>query len=85
MAAVCALAVLSCTVQGKFVVSPKSHYSEPLNLYFLIVANSGERKSAIVRLMTQPIYQYERKENERRRTLMVKMKKPPKSGFNIAL
>ena len=70
MAAVCALAVLSCTVQGKFVVSPKSHYSEPLNLYFLIVANSGERKSAIVRLMTQPIYQYERKENERRRTLM---------------
>ena len=70
MAAVCALAVLSCTVQGKFVISPKSHYSEPLNLYFLIVANSGERKSAIVRLMTQPIYQYERKENERRRTLM---------------
>lgn len=70
MAAVCALAVLSCTVQGKFVVSPKNHYSEPLNLYFLIVANSGERKSAIVRLMTQPIYQYERKENERRRTLM---------------
>lgn len=70
MAAVCALAVLSCAVQGKFVISPKSHYSEPLNLYFLIVANSGERKSAIVRLMTQPIYQYECKENERRRTLM---------------
>lgn len=66
MAAVCALAVLSCAVQGKFVVSPKSHYDEPLNLYFLIIANSGERKSAIVRLMTQPIYQYERKENERR-------------------
>lgn len=66
MASVCALAVLSCAVQGKFVVSPKSHYDEPLNLYFLIIANSGERKSAIVRLMTQPIYQYERKENERR-------------------
>lgn len=66
MAAVCALAVLSCAVQGKFVIAPKSHYIEPLNLYFLIIANSGERKSAIVRLMTQPIYQYERKENERR-------------------
>ena len=70
MAAVCALAVLSCAVQGKFVISPKNHYSEPLNLYFLIIANSGERKSAIVRLMTQPIYQYERKENDRRYTLM---------------
>lgn len=66
MAAVCALAVLSCAVQGKYIISPKSGYNEPLNLYFLIIANSGERKSAIVRLMTQPIYQYERKENERR-------------------
>lgn len=70
MAAVCALAVLSCAVQGKFVISPKNHYSEPLNLYFLIIANSGERKSAIVRLLTQPIYQYEHKENERRHALM---------------
>ena len=59
-------AVLSCAVQEKFVIAPKSHYIEPLNLYFLIIANSGERKSAIVRLMTQPIYQYEHKENERR-------------------
>lgn len=70
MAAVCALAVLSCSVQGKFVIAPKRHYTEPLNLYFLIIANSGERKSAIVRLMTRPVYQFEKRENEHRHVLM---------------
>ena len=53
MAAVCALAVLSCTLQGKFIVHAKSGYGEPLNLYILIIANSGERKSPIVNMMTR--------------------------------
>lgn len=70
MAAVCALAVLSCAVQGKFIVHAKSGYDEPLNLYILIIANSGERKSPIVRMMTRPIYQYEDRENRRRQELM---------------
>lgn len=70
MAAVCALAVLSCAVQGKYIICPKRDYSEPLNLYFLIIANSGERKSAIVRMMTQPIYQYEKRENQRRHAMI---------------
>ena len=59
MAAVCALAVLSCALQGKFIVHAKSGYDELLNLYILIIANSGERKSPIVRMMTRPIYKYE--------------------------
>lgn len=70
MAAVCALAALSCAVQGKFKIFPKRGYGEPLNLYFLIIANSGERKSPIVRLMTRPIYQYEDLENSRRKAQM---------------
>ncbi len=70
MAAVCALAVLSCALQGKFIVHAKSGYDEPLNLYILIIANSGERKSPIVRMMTRPIYQYEDRENRRRQELM---------------
>lgn len=65
MAAVCALAMLSCALQGKFVVHVKSGYDELLNLYILIIANSGERKSPIVRMMTRPIYDYEDKENVR--------------------
>lgn len=70
MAAVCALAVLSCALQGKFIVHAKSGYDEPLNLYILIIANSGERKSPIVRMMTRPIYKYEDRENQRRQELM---------------
>ena len=70
MAAVCALAVLSCALQGKFIVHAKSGYDEPLNLYILIIANSGERKSPIVRMMTRPIYKYEDRENQRIQELM---------------
>lgn len=67
MAAVSTLAALSCAVQGKFKIAPKRSYSEPLNLYILIIAKSGERKSAIVHKMADPIYQYERSENRRRK------------------
>ena len=67
MAAVSALAVLSCALQGKFKVHAKSGYNEPLNLYILIIANSGERKSPIVQLMTRPIYRYEDRENQDRK------------------
>ena len=70
MAAVCALAVLSCALQGKFKVVQNSSHSEPLNLYILIVAKSGERKSSIVRIMTKVIYQFEDDENARRRLKM---------------
>lgn len=66
MAAVCTLAVLSCALQGKYAVYAKEGYAEPLNLYILLIANSGERKSAVVRLMTEPIYRYEDRENEER-------------------
>lgn len=70
MAAVCALAVLSCALQGKFKVEQNRSHSEPLNLYILIIAKSGERKSSIVKIMTEPIYQYEVEENDRRRAKM---------------
>ena len=70
MAAVCVLATLSCALQGKFKVQPKPGYDEPLNLYILLIANSGERKSLIVKLMTHPIYGYEDKENRRRQEMM---------------
>ena len=66
MAASCLLAVLSCALQGKFAVEPNKGYCEPLNLYILLIANSGERKSAVVHRMTEPVFRYEKKENERR-------------------
>lgn len=72
MAAVCALAVLSCAVQGKYRIAQNSSHSEPLNLYILIIAKSGERKSSIVRIMTRVIHQYEDEENKRRQSIIEK-------------
>lgn len=56
MAGSCSLAILSTILQGKFLVVGKKGYTEPLNQYILIIAKPGERKSAIVRAMTQSIY-----------------------------
>ena len=72
MAAVCALALLSSAVQGKFEIKGKEGYYEPLNLYFLIIARSGERKSAIVRMMTKAVHLYEEKENLNRQPEIAK-------------
>lgn len=72
MAAVCALAILSCALQGKFKVVQNRSHSEPLNLYILIIAKSGERKSSIVRIMAKVVYQFEDEENDRRRLKMEK-------------
>lgn len=66
MAAICALAMLSTAVQGKFNIWGKTDYSEPLNLYTLIVANPAERKSAVVRTMTDVVHRYEREQNKQR-------------------
>jgi hypothetical protein len=67
MAAVCVLPVIALAVQGKFEIEGKADYTEPLNLYVLIIARSGERKSAIVKKMTHAIMEYERAENSTRR------------------
>jgi len=67
MAAVAALAVVASTVQGKFEIEGKADYFEPLNIYVLIIADPGERKSAVVKVMTKAIFQFEREENQRRR------------------
>lgn len=67
MAAVSVLAITSLAVQRKFVIEGKPGWVEPLNLYILIIANSGERKSAIIRAMTKSVDQYETEENDRRK------------------
>ncbi len=72
MAAVSALAIASLAVQKKFVIQGKPGWVEPLNIYILIIANSGERKSAIIRAMTKPITQYEAEVNERRKPEIAK-------------
>jgi len=65
MAGVAALAVMATCVQGKYKVEGKSGWNEPLNLYNIIVASPGERKSAVLRLLTQPLYDYEDEWNKK--------------------
>ena len=70
MPAIAALALVAAVVQGKFCIEGKPNYYEQLNLYFLIIAKSGERKSSIIKTMTRAIYKYEMEENKRRQPMI---------------
>lgn len=63
MAGTCALAVLATAVQGKAHIQMKPGWVEPLNLFCLVVAEPGERKSAVLTQMKQPLEDYEQKAN----------------------
>lgn len=66
MCAVASLAVIAGTVHGKFKIMGKPDYFEPLNIYTLIIANPGERKSAVISAMTKCISEYQRDANKER-------------------
>lgn len=66
MSAIASLSVIASTLQGKYEIEGKEGYTETLNLYSLIIAKPAERKSAIMRHLTQPLYDYEREENKKR-------------------
>ena len=64
MAATISLGVMASCLQGKYVIQPKQGYQEPLNLYTMIIAAPGERKSSVLREMTEPLYNFEKQSNE---------------------
>lgn len=68
MCAVASLAVIAGTVQGKYRIRGKPDYFEPLNLYTVIIANPGERKSAIINAMTKHVHEFEREVNKNRQS-----------------
>lgn len=70
MTSVAVLGVASTAIQGKFEIEGKKNYTEPLNLYFMIIAMSGERKSPTIKLTTKPLYNYEKKENKKRQEII---------------
>lgn len=56
---------LSLALQGKATVeNPGSGHIEPINLYCIVIANPGERKTATLNLFMKPIKEYERRYNE---------------------
>jgi len=59
MAATASLAIMSLCMQGRYRIDGKADWNEPVNLYTLIIAESSERKSAIISFMTRPVNEYE--------------------------
>lgn len=70
MTAVAALTVAALCVQGKFIINPKPGWIEPLNLYTSTIARPSERKTPALAVMSRPVHEYEKAENERRAPLI---------------
>lgn len=59
------LSVLSLALQRKFVVSPHGDdYAEPTCIWTAILADSGERKSAVIQRLLSPVLLWEAKRKE---------------------
>ena len=65
MSATASLGILALCVQGKFRVRGKADWTEPLNLFTVVIAESSERKSAVINLMTKPVNAFEAEYNKR--------------------
>lgn len=61
------LGVISLCVQGKFQIEVKEDWTEPLNLYLATIMRPSERKSPTLKYVTQPVFDYVKSENERRK------------------
>jgi replicative DNA helicase len=60
LAAMLSLATVAACVQGRAIVRVSPSYSEPLSLFVAVVAESGERKSAVVSHVAGPLHAWER-------------------------
>jgi len=59
MAGTCALSVLSACTGGHAVIEIRGGWVEPLHTYHLTIAASGERKSAVQKLLVAPVLDVE--------------------------
>lgn len=59
------VAVMALGLQKKYCVHPMADWYEPANLYVVIIADPSERKSPAMKDILQPVYEFEREENER--------------------
>lgn len=60
LAGVIALSGLATALAKKFCVAPRPGWTEPVNLYALVAADPGERKSPVFAAITAPIEAHER-------------------------
>lgn len=65
MVALPLLATLCVPLQSRFQIRVDSNYTEPLCLYTMTVARPSERKSAVMNILTKPLWEYQMRVNER--------------------
>ena len=66
MAGTASIAVMASCTQGKYCVQAKTDWTEPTNLYALMVAEPSERKSAVISLTVRPVNLFEMEYNKQR-------------------
>ena len=59
------LSIGSLGTQGKYNIHPLPDWYEPSNLYIAIVAEASERKSPAMKEIMEPVYCFEKEENEK--------------------
>lgn len=62
LAAALGLAGLATACQSKFEVEPEAGYIEPLNIWIVAAMESGNRKTAVLEAMIEPILSYEQEQ-----------------------
>ena len=72
MGGILSLSVLSTAFQSRYTVEIKSDWTQPLCLYTLAIASSGERKSPVMGALVSPILDYQESRREQERTLIAK-------------
>ncbi|MBI9088201.1 MAG: DUF3987 domain-containing protein [Desulfobacterium sp.] len=72
------LSGVSSAVNGKFEVVGKNGWTEPLNNYFILLGDSGERKSAIVKIAKAPHNDWVFKKNKQFKKALQKTKRENK-------
>lgn len=63
LAAVQAIGIVALCGQGKYIIRGSTDWSEPLNVYLVIILPPAERKSSVVALMVFPVEEYEKETN----------------------
>ena len=61
LVASCVLAAASLACQSKFMVKRNINLTSPCSLYFITIAESGERKTSVDNLVFRPVYDFEEK------------------------
>jgi hypothetical protein len=65
LAGMLGLAVTAACVAKKVSIEPESGYEEPLNIYTAVGMESGNRKTAVLNRIAEPLMNWERAETER--------------------